>query len=224
MARLFLTTRETNFISDITKEVIKDVIGSRIFYYPICEAKTKVDGLYGESLEKVFDGPFIIDALVDNVYQSDTKIDSAGIDSKYKIEAFIQYRDLADKKITINIGDFFSYGEIFYEITERLVLNNIYGMTEHKAGVKIVGTKAREGQFRAPILGPTDITKTDADAVQKTFVQQRGAAQNSEGETGDVRELIKNGVIEPISGPKQVSEQGALADNSHYGSSFYGDE
>lgn len=224
MSRLFITQREVNFISDITKEIIKDVIGQKVYYYPISETKTKTSGIYGESLEKVFDGPFIIDALVDNVYQSDSKIDGFGVDSKYKLEVFLQYRDLFDKKINVSIGDFFSFGEIFYEVTDKVVMRTIYGMPEHKDGVKLVATKAREGQFRAPVLGPTDISRPDADAVQTTFVQQRGAEENAEGLTNDRRELIENGVIEPLSGPKQVSEKGALNDDSHYASSFYGDE
>ena len=35
MARLFITPRELNFISDITKEIIKDVVGQKVYYYPI---------------------------------------------------------------------------------------------------------------------------------------------------------------------------------------------
>jgi len=35
MARLFITPREIDFISDITKEVIKDVVGQKIFFYKV---------------------------------------------------------------------------------------------------------------------------------------------------------------------------------------------
>lgn len=225
MARLFITPRELNFISDITKEIIKDVIGQKIYYYPVSETKTRTHGIYNESLEKVVDGPIIVDALVDNNFQSDTKIDTFGVDAKFKIEVYIQHRDLVEKGINVNIGDFFSFSDVFYEITERVFMRNIYGLPEHKDGVKLVATKAREGQFQAPTLGPTDISRPEPDAVQKTFEQQRGRATNSEGETGDVRDLVKAGVLEPsLTGPKQVSEKGAAEDNSHYESSFYDDE
>jgi hypothetical protein len=225
VSRLFIGQREINFFSDITKEVIKDVVGQKIYYYPISETKTKSHGVYNESMQKVFDNPIAIDALVDAQYQTDTKISAFGVDQQYKLEVFVQYRDLVEKGINVSIGDFFSFSDIFYEITEETVMRNTYGLPEHRNGVKLVGTKAREGLFAAPIQGPTDITYTDADAVQKKFEQQRGRAENSEGPTGDVRELVKAGVLEPsLTGPKQVSEKGAISDDSHYGSAFYDDE
>ena len=41
MARFFITQREINFINDIAKEVVKDVVGQKIYYFPISETKTK---------------------------------------------------------------------------------------------------------------------------------------------------------------------------------------
>jgi len=225
MARLFITPRELNFISDITKEIIKDVIGQRIYYYPISEAKTLTHGVYNESMQKVFDNPIIIDALVDSNFQADTKIGAFGIDQQYRLEVYVQYRDLVAKGINIQIGDFFSFSDIFYEITDETFMRNIYGQAEHRDGIKIVGTKARAGQFEALLRGPTDIARPEPDAVQRTFEQQRGRVENSEGPTGDVRDLVKEGVLdESLTGPKEVSPRGAGSDASHHGSSFYDDE
>lgn len=220
MSRLFITPREINFISDITKELIKDVVGQKIYYYSISELKTKAHDVYNEALQKVYDNPIAIDALVDNNFQTETKIDKFGIDAQFKIEVFVQYRDLVDKGINVNIGDFFSFSDIFYEITERAFMRNIYGMPEHKDGVKLVGVKAREGLFKAPTLGPTDIAHSDADAVQRTFIQQRGEAFDIDGNpTGDKRTLVDSGVLDkPLTGPKEVSEKG---DPDNVGSSFY---
>ena len=225
MARLFITPRELNFISDITKEIIKDVIGQKIYYYSISETKTKTHGVYNEAMEKMFDGPFIIDAMVDARFQSDTKVNAFGVDQQYKLEVFIQYRDLIEKGINVSIGDFFSFSDVFYEVTDETIMRNIYGLPEHRDGVKLTGTKARAGQFESILKGPTDISYSDPDAVQKTFEQQRGSAENSEGPTGDVRDLVRAGVIDPeLQDPKQVSEKGAASYNSHHGSSFYDDE
>lgn len=220
MARLFITPRELNFISDITKELIKDVVGQKVYYYPISEIKTKTHGVYNEALRKVYDNPIALDALVDNNFQNDTKIDKFGVDAQYKIEVFVQHRDLVDKGINVNIGDFFSFSDVFYEITERTFMRNIYGMPEHKDGVKLVGIKSREGLFVAPLLGPTDIRYTDADAVQTEFEQQRGEFIDANGElTGDKRDLVENGTLDkPLTGPKEVSQRG---EPSRKGSSFY---
>lgn len=220
MSRLFITPRELNFISDITKEIIKDVIGQKIYYYPISELKTQTHGIYNEALKKVYDNPIALDCLIDNNFQTDTKIDKFGVDAQYKIEAYLQYRDLVDKGINISIGDFFSFSDVFYEITDKTFMRNIYGLPEHKDGVKIIGTKAREGLFTAPIVGPTDIAHIESDAIQDTFVQQRGESLDKNGElTGDKRDLIENGVLDkPLTGPKEVSSNG---DTSHVGSTFY---
>lgn len=219
MARLFLTPRELNFISDITKEIVKDVIGQKVIYYPISEIRTKTHGVYNEAVKKIYDNPIIVDALVNNEFQTDTKIDKFGVDAQYKIEVYIQYRDLVEKGINVNIGDYFSFSDIFYEITERSFMRNIYGMAEHKDGVRIVGMKARKGLFDAPIVGPTDISYTDADAVQQTFVQQRGIDNDPNNPNGDVRDLVKNEVLdEPLSGQKEVSPKG---DTTGAGSGFY---
>jgi len=220
MARLFITPRELNFISDITKELIKDVVGQKIYYYPISETRTKSHGIYNEALQKIYDNPIAIDCLIDNNFQADTKIDKFGVDAQFKIEVFVQHRDLVDKGINVNIGDFFSFSDVFYEITERVFMRNIYGMPEHKDGVKLIGVKAREGLFKAPTLGPTDIRYTDPEAVQTEFEQQRGEEFDAKGEaTGDKRDLVENGVLDkPLTGPKEVSEKG---DSTGAGSSFY---
>jgi hypothetical protein len=222
MARLFMTPREVNFISDITKEIIKDVIGQKIIYYPISEIKTKTHSVYNESLKKVFDNPIIVDALVNNEFQNETKIDKFGIDAQYKIEVYVQYRDLVEKGINVTIGDFFSFSDIFYEITERSFMRNIYGMPEHKDGIRLVGTKARQGLFDTVLVGPTDISYTDADAVQETFVQQRGIDNDPNNPNGDVRDLVKNGVLdEPLTGQREVSPNGST---TNAGAAFYDEE
>jgi hypothetical protein len=142
-------------------ELIKDLVGQKIYYYPISEAKTLTVGIYNEAIKKVFDNPIIIDALVDAQYQIDTKIGKYGVDQQYKLELFVQYRDIVEKGINVQIGDFFSFNDVFYEITEEQVMRNIYGLPEHKDGVKIVGLKAREEQFKALLMGPTDISRPE---------------------------------------------------------------
>jgi hypothetical protein len=223
MGRLFLTPREFNFISDITKELMKDVVGQKIYYYPINEIKTKTDEVYNEALKKVFDRPIALDALVDTNNQSDTKINSFGVDAQFKLEVYLQWRDLVDKGIQVAIGDFFSFSDIFYEVTERVFMRNIYGMPEHKDGVKLIGTKAREDQFQALIIGPTDISRPESDAVQTTFHQQRGEALDADGNpTGDKRELQVDTILDkPITGAKEVSPRG---DTEHSGASAFFDE
>ena len=145
-----------------------------------------------------------------------------GSEEYYTIEAYIQSRDLLDKGIEILEGDFFSYGSTFFEIIKAPLTNTIFGQIEHKRFITITGRQSRKDQFLSKVFGPTSEEYTDSDAVQDTFVQQRGFDTNKLGATGDVRDLQKNGVLEkPITGPKEVSKQG---DSTNVGSSFYDDE
>jgi|SRR5579863_2652207 len=222
MGRLYLTPREFNFISDITKELIKDVVGQKIYYYAINENKTKVDLVYNEALKKVFDAPIALDALVDTHFQADTKTTAFGVDAQFKIEAYLQWRDLVDKGIQPAIGDFFSFSDVFYEVTEKVFMRNIYGMPEHKDGVKLIGIKSRETQFKALTIGPTDISRPEKDAVQTTFYQQRGQEHNKEGVTGDIRDLQTPDVLDkPITGAKEVSQKGGEFESD---SAFYDED
>ncbi len=65
MARLFVTPREIDYISDLTKEITKDVRGQNIFYYRIREDLTNGHDVYEESPDKVFDKPVEMEAMIE---------------------------------------------------------------------------------------------------------------------------------------------------------------
>ena len=218
MARLFVTERELNFINDIMKEVVKDVIGQKIYYYSISEIKSRVHDVYEESPNKIFENPIEIDALVKYSGQ-EVKTNRFGSEEYYNIECYIQERDLIDKQIDVREGDFFSYGETFFEIIKAPRSDVIFGQIEHKSYVTVSGKQARKGQFITKVFGPTSEAYSDPDAVQSTFVQQRGFEENRLGKTGDVRDLQRTGVLDaPLTGPAEVSPAG---DPENVGSAFY---
>ena len=218
MARLFITPREVDFISDLTKEITKDVIGQKIFYYSVSMTKTAVHRVYDEAPNKIFENPIEIDALV-TWAPEEVKTNKFGSEEYYGIEVFLHNRDMLDKGIEVSEGDFFSYGPIFFEITSAIWDKTIYGQVEYKTGIKLTGRQARKSLFTAKVLGPTSEAESDPGAVQETFVQQRGFDRNRLGETGDKRALEEKGVLEaPLTEPKEVSSKG---DSTGSGSSFY---
>jgi hypothetical protein len=217
MARLFITPRELDLISDLTKEIIKDVIGQKIFYYPIRVDVTQVHDVYEESTEKVFDAPLEIDALVE-WSAGEVKTNKFGSEKFHAIEVRIHSQDLVDKGLRLKMGDFFSYGAVFFEITQVITISKIFGQVEHVTGYKLMGKQAREGLIDKAFQGPAAATYETERVSQDTFVQQRGAATNELGTTADRRELQADGKLDaPITGPKKVSPDGI-------NSSFYGDE
>ena len=220
MARLFITPREQDLISDLTKEVIKDVVGQKIYYYRVMTEVTSVHDVYEEAVDKHFDTPIEIDARIEWA-PSETVTNRFGTEKLSTMTAYIHYRDLIDKDIEVREGDYFSYGDSFFEITTSAFLSEIYGEVEYKTGVKIVGKQARKGLIDRDPIGPTDEGSGESDAIQETFVQQRGLEENSLGKTGDKRALQEQGKLDqPDEGPAEVSPKG---DDSDVSSSFYGD-
>jgi hypothetical protein len=221
MARLFITPREIDFINDTAKEIVKDVIGQKIYFFAVSEIKTNVHDVYEEAPEKIFEKPVQIDCMVKYEPQV-IKTNRFGSEEYYSIEVYIQKRDLLDKEIEIREGDFFSYGTIFFEVIQVPDSQTIYGEIEYTSFITVKGKQARKGQFNSKMFGPTDEAYSDEDAVQETFVQQRGFDENRLGKTADERDLVKKGIIDkPITGPAEVSVKGT---DSKAGSSFYGDD
>lgn len=218
MARLFVTPREINFINDIAKELIKDVVGQKIYYFSINEIKTRVHDIYEESPDKIFETPIELECMVKYSPQQ-ISTNKFGSEEYYTVECYLQVRDLIDRNIDFMEGDFFSYGDVFFEIVQAPRSDTIFGQIEHKSYITITGKQSRKGQFLSKIFGPTSEWYSDPDAVQDTFVQQRGFEENRLGKTGDVRSLQQKGVLDaPLTGPAEVSPSG---DPRGVGSSFY---
>lgn len=221
MSRLFITPREVDFISDLTKEYMKDIVGQKIYYFSVSETKTKVHDLYLEAPEKVIENPIELDALVEFKPQT-INTNVFGSEEVYDIKAWLHVRDMIDKGFRPSEGDFFSYGDVFFEIVKLMWDRTVFGEIEHQVGFEIYGKQARQSQFVSRVFGPTEEKYSDPDAQQQTFVQQRGFEDNRLGKTGDVRDLQKKGVLDkPISGPKEVSKKGASDSGV---STFYGDD
>lgn len=226
MARLFITPREIDLISDLTKEITKDVVGQKVYFYKAREDLSDIHEVYEESPNKVFNPPVEIDARVE-WEASSPSTGKFGSEELSSITVYFHERDLIDKDLDPEPGDYFSYGSTFFEITSTIVNSQVYGQVEHTVGLKVTGKQARIGLIDKIPIGPTDQSYSDPDAIQETFAQQRGFPENQLGKTADTRSLQKKGVLEkPITGPAEVSPQGGNGSTDEAGiidSSFYGD-
>ena len=218
MARLFVGQREVDFFADITKELIKDVAGQKIYYYTIREDLSNVHEIYEESPQKIFNPPVEIEAMIE-WQPSEVKTTNFGTETIKTITVYLHYRDLLDRGITFKEGDYFSYGSYFFEATSIIYDKLIYGQIERVASMKVSGKQVRMNQVALRPHGPIDEIYSDEDAIQTTFEQQRGIPDH------DIRRLQDDGIIEkPISGPRKVSPDGTIKSVNGVGSSFYGDE
>jgi hypothetical protein len=219
MARLFVTPRELDFINDTVKELIKDVSGQKIYYYCVRPEFTNIHSVYEEAVDKIFDPPIEIECRIE-YKPADVRINKFGVEEFYTIEAYFHARDLIERDIEIKEGDFFNFDATWFEVVKSTVNSIIHGQIEHSMGVHVVCKQARRGLIDIEPLGPTNEQWTDENAVQDTFVQQRGLAKNSLGETGDVRNLQQKGVLDPpISGPAEILPDGKSP--AGISSSFY---
>jgi hypothetical protein len=212
MARLFITEREFDFISDINRELMRDVSGQRIFVYSISETRTRGSKTYDEAVHKVFDDPIEIEALVD-VPQWETQNALFSPDQVAKLAVYIHYRDMVERGVQLKVGDYFSYGTIMYEMVNVNPIKPIFGQAEHVDGYVVNGVRARQGTFDQKNLhGPLGEQFTDPGANQDIFVQQRGLAENRFGGTADVHDLQRRGVLEPpLTGQREVSSNGTVS-------------
>ncbi len=216
MARLFVTQREIDYINDIAKELIKDIVGQSIIYWPISTLKTKVHHVYNEAVKKIFENPIKVDALVGQP-SWETKMTSFGPEQYNTLEVFLQARDLIQKGLEISEGDYFTYGDNAYEIVSCINMNNFFGQVEHDISFKVVGKLARAGEFN-PQKFFAPVVETTPPAP---FEQQRGLSENREGPTGDVRDVqvrLGDDLPPPAlgEGPRRVDVDSTLKANKLY--------
>ncbi len=218
MARLFVGQREVDFFADITKEIIKDVAGQKIYYYTVREDLSDVHNIYEESMHKIFNPPIELECLVE-WQPSEVKTNQFGHEQIKQITAFLHGRDLIDRDLNILQGDYISYGEYFFEITSLIYDKLVYGQVERIVSLKLNAKQTRIEHIFKKAIGPTYEGYNDSDAIQTTFEQQRGTTDH------DTRQLQKDEILEsPISEPNKVAPDNSRKSINNIGSSFYGDK
>jgi len=214
MSRLFITEKEIQFHTEIGQELIKDVIGQKVYYYAVSTKSSIINETYNEAIEKVFEGPIIIDAICGQP-EWENITDSHGSYLKAKLEVLFQARDLHLKKLTLSEGDFITYGSNTYEIVSYVPLNNMWGQEEYDRTFKANCVTARPGRFDLP-----KFHAPSSENPQKEYVQQRGFKETKEGLTNDVREMRQRlgDDMAPITldnGPRIVSTTDTTPENSN---------
>ena len=218
MARLFIGQREVDFMADITKELIKDVVGQKIYYYTVREDLSNVHEIYDESVNKVFNPPIEIECLVE-WQPSVVKTTRFGQEQLKKIVVYLHPRDMLDRDIQVRDGDYLSYGSNFFEITSVFFDQIAYGQVERNVSIKVNAIQTRIENIHKTPQGPTSEYFTDENAVQTTFEQQRGQVPS------DKRQLVSDNIIDkPIGNPRKVAPDGTERSINSTGSSFYGDD
>ena len=148
ISKKFITQRELDFISNVTKELVQDVVEEEVKYYAIELDRTKVHRLYEESINKVWSPPVRINALV--LYDNpNVNFGLYGADDKSSLAVYFHVEELKDRNVSVRTGDFVEYGDQFYEILGATEPQLVFGQINNKVMVKCTCAPAREGQFQA---------------------------------------------------------------------------
>lgn len=148
MARKFITERELAFIAKINKELIQHVTGEEVTYYAISLEKSRVNDLYDEAVEKVWEAPVKINARI--LWNNEqTKTSNFGVDSIYSIEVYFHKLELDERNVSPKEGDFIEFGDVFFEVTSATQPQIVFGQINNKVMTKCTCVVSREGQFAA---------------------------------------------------------------------------
>ncbi len=194
MGRLFVTERELDFFSDIVKEVMKDISGQSVYYYPVNAEKTNADDVYGEAIEKIFDRPLYVPAVVE--YEGTTKpsMDGVGLNKVSTLKVHLHKQDMDSKGIKPNEGDFIQFGELNYEIKLVTKPDIQYGQQEQQYWYSVSCEQSDEQVFyreEQPVLA------LQQGSVPEHFTQLRGEPEH------DVRALQAPDLLgKPLTGAK----------------------
>lgn len=147
---LFLGEKERNLVKQVNDELIENVIGQQVLYYPIDLETTLFNDTYGEAINKNFLPPIRIYALVERNTYGTKYLDSMGIEKEYSITVSFHKRRLSeDQNVFVREGDYLLYGDIYYEIMKLEEPVQLFGQVNHIFEIKATCKKARKGIFNA---------------------------------------------------------------------------
>lgn len=109
---LFGSKRDIGTFKGITRELVENIISQQCGYYKIVLPETETN-IYGESLQKYYVGPVLINCLIDRSDFSFTQGDF-GTDLTRPV-TFRFFKDhLVDANIIPEVGDVVMYNEAYY--------------------------------------------------------------------------------------------------------------
>ena len=149
-APLFLGKKERNLVKQVNDELIENVIGQAIAYYPVDIERTNYHDLYGEAVTKTFLPPVRVYALVEFDGITTKYSSNIGLDKDSSVTVHFHKRRLTeDQDLYVREGDFLLYGSIYYEIVTLAEPKQLFGQVDHLLEISVKCVRAREGLFDA---------------------------------------------------------------------------
>jgi len=147
---LFLGKKERDLVKQVNDELVENVIGQAILYYPIDMDRTNFHDMYGEAIEKTYLSPIRVYALIKFDEESTTYLEGMGIDADSVVTVNFHRRRLTeDQDLYVREGDFILYGKTYYEIVKLSEPRKLFGQVNHTFEITATCKRARKGLFDA---------------------------------------------------------------------------
>ena len=112
---LYGGARDISMFRKINRELLGDIITQQVAIYKYVLDKTKVN-MYGEAWGgKFFDGPILLNALIE-VADNTSPTSEFGVDFDWSIKVAFLRDDLVDANVQPEVGDVFLYQESYFEV------------------------------------------------------------------------------------------------------------
>lgn len=111
---IFGSLRDIDTFKIISKELVNDVISQQIGYYKAV-LKDTVANVYGESLNKTFIGPVLINCLIERG-DFTAPVDDFGPDVLRDVTFRFLRDDMVQANVYPEIGDVVMYNELYYQV------------------------------------------------------------------------------------------------------------
>lgn len=122
---LYGLQRDIAFILHINREIINKIIDQQAGYYKIIIDESK-SNIYGESINKSFNDPVLINLLVERNPQI-TENSDLGVDRQRIVKFYILRQDLVDIELVPEIGDILLLDNDYYEVHHIEDNNKLFG-------------------------------------------------------------------------------------------------
>ena len=120
---LFGSRKEFGLITKMNRELLQDIIEQEVAFYKLALQETQ-SNLYGESLEKTFFTPLVMQCIItrgDQVYTTD----DFGPDINRELTFAFLRDDFVDLNMVPEVGDIIMLSESYYEI-DAVVENEFF--------------------------------------------------------------------------------------------------
>jgi hypothetical protein len=110
----FGRSRDVDMFSNINNELLSQVIEQKVGYYQVTLDETK-SNLYGENSSKIFNGPILINCLLERG-ATESGVDDFGVDTTRNLTVRFFRKHLIIANVVPQIGDIVLWNEDYYEV------------------------------------------------------------------------------------------------------------